>query len=137
MSDLALVLETDDENPVLGDLRLVDGQLVLVEGKDAIRQDLTVRLRWFRAEWFLDRRTGVPWFQKIIGQRTGLQIVEAIIRNAILSTPGIEAISRLTLSSSSAPRELSIDFEARSTDGDRIVFRDFVIDPPTPEENAP
>lgn len=134
MSDLAIVLDVDAENPIEGDLRLEGGQLVLVTGIEAIRQELVVRLRWFRGEWFLDRRTGVPWFQRIIGHRTALRIVEQIIRNVILSTPGIEAITTFTLAHDNAERRITIDFEARTSSGEVLEYVDFVIDPPTAAE---
>lgn len=133
MSDLAIVLDVDDENPIEGDLRLVDGQLVLVTGAEAIRQDITVRLRWFRGEWFLDRRTGVPWFQSILGQKLALAFIERILRGAILATPGVASITTFALSFDAVERELALDFEVRTTDGEAIEFTDFVLATDTPE----
>lgn len=128
MSDLALVVTTDTENPIEGDLRLVDGQLVLVEGRDAIRQDLSVRLRWFRGEWFLDRRTGLPWFERILGHRVALAIVERILRRTILSTAGITSITRFELRRDAVDRTLALDFEVRTVaDDEPLEFRDFLL----------
>lgn len=136
MSDLALAVEADDENPDVGDLLLVDGQIVLVTGIDAIRQDVLVRLRTFRGEWFLDRRIGVPWFQKILGHKVGLPAVERVLRAAILATPGVEAITELALDFDPATRSLSLDFEARTIEGgEPIAFTDFVL-PLEPEEST-
>lgn len=128
MTDLALVLDVDDENPVANDLRLVDGQLVLVTGTESIRQDLAVRLRWFKGEWFLDRRTGVPWFQSILGHKAADATVERIIRRVIQATPGVEAIVSLSISRDSVERDIAISFRARATTGDVIDFADFVLD---------
>lgn len=124
--NLGIVIEVDDENPVEGDLRLVDGQLVLVTGIDAIRQELTVRLRWFRGEWFLDRRTGVPWFESILGQKTALSLIERILRRAILATPGVESITRFVLERDNVERSLALTFEARTREGP-LEFVDFIL----------
>lgn len=133
MTDLAIVIATDDENPVEGDLRLVDGQLVLVSGTDAIRQDLAVRLRWFKGEWFLDRRTGVPWFQSILGHRASTAAIERILRTAIRATPGVSSITRLSIDTDNVERTLTVDFEVRTNDGDSIEFTDFILPTDLPE----
>ena len=125
MTDLALVVRVDAQNPIEHDLRLVDGSLVLVEGLDAIRQDLVVSLRWFYGEWFLDRRAGLPWFEQILGHKNAITIVERILRRAILQRPGITAIDTLT-SSINADRDLTISFKARTVEGP-LELRDFVL----------
>jgi hypothetical protein len=128
VTDIAIVLDVDDENPVANDLRLVAGQLVLTTGTDAIRQDLAVRLRWFKGEWFLDRRTGVPWFQSILGHKAEDITIERIIRRVIQTTPGVEAILSLSITLDSTERELAISFRALATTGDVIEFFDFILD---------
>lgn len=124
--NLALALDTDEENPVEGDLLMRDGQLVLVTGLEAIRQELAVRLRWFKGEWFLDRRTGVPWFQKILGTKAGLTAIERILRRVITTTPGVVAITDFVLARDESARSLSLSFEARTTEGP-LEFVDFVL----------
>lgn len=128
MSDLAIVMQTDDENPIAGDLRLVDGQLVLASGRAAIAQDLQVRLRWFRGEWFSDRRMGVPWFQRLLGLPVEDLVIERVLRRAILDTAGVASIETFSLARSE--RSVSIDFAVRTTaGGDALSFSDFVIFP--------
>lgn len=128
MTDIAIVLDVDAENPVADDLMLRDGQLVLVSGTEAIRQDLAVRLRWFKGEWFLDRRTGVPWFQSILGHKADDITIERVLRRVIQTTPGVEAIVSFSIARDVAERELAVSFRARTTTGDVIEFVDFVLD---------
>lgn len=126
--NLATVLDVDPENPIEGDLRLVDGQLVLVTGIEAIRQELTVRLRWFRGEWFLDRRTGVSWFESILGTKSALSLIERILRRVILTTPGVDEITRFVLERDPVNRSLLLTFEVRTVDSDEpLEFVDFVL----------
>lgn len=127
MLDLAIVTAADAENPDVGDLRLVDGQLASVSDRDAIAQDLAVCLAWFRGEWFLDRRRGLPWLQSVIGVRTTDAIVAGIVRRAILSRPGIASLDSLEVSTDTPAREITIAYVARTVDGDRIEQRPFVL----------
>jgi hypothetical protein len=126
MTDLALVTRVDEQNPIEHDLRLVDGMIPLVEGLDAIRQDLVVSLRWFYGEWFLDRRAGLPWFEEILGHKAGVEIVERILRRAILQRPGITSIDTLVVSIN-AERERLVSFRARTVEGP-LELRDFVLE---------
>lgn len=130
MSDLAIVLDVDEENPIASDLRLVDGQIVLVTKREAIRQDLQIRLRWFKGEWFLDFRLGVPWFQDLLGQPVTDELVERVLRRVILTTPGVVAITRFILTRDNAEREATIDFTVSTTEGgESLEFTDFVLFP--------
>lgn len=100
-----------------GDLAIEDGDLVLIDGVEAIAQDCEVRLKFFQGEWFLDQRLGVPWFQKILGHKPRLNAVSQIIQKAILTTPGILAITDFALDYEGATRTLSISFTGESESG--------------------
>lgn len=126
MSDLAIVLDLDAENPTLDDLRLVDGQLALTTNVEAVRQALLIRLRTFRGEWHIDQRVGVPWMQSIIGQRPLRTVLDRIFRRAILATPGIVSVEALNFTED-PERSLRIDLEATATGGEVIAIQDFVL----------
>jgi len=100
------------------DLDFSTGDLVLLTGTDAIAQDCEVRLQFFLGEWFLDNRLGVPWFQRILGQKPKLQAVSEILQRAALSTPGLESLSNWELDYEGTTRTLSISFVGHATDGD-------------------
>lgn len=127
MLDLALVTVIDDENPDVGDLMIRDGQLVMVEGRDAIAQDLSVCLRWFKDEWFLDRRLGLPWFQRILGHEEGAAIAEVVLRHACLQRPGISTVERCVVTVDTEARDLLVDLAVRSIDGDVIEVPAFFL----------
>lgn len=100
-----------------GDLAIKDGDLVLIDGVDAIAQDCEVRLKFFQGEWFLDQRLGVPWFQKILGHKPRLNAVSQILQKAILTTPGLLAISDFNLDYDGPTRKLSVSFRGESEEG--------------------
>ena len=82
MSDIKL-----DEST--GDLELDTGDLQLTTGADAVRQHLQQRLRTFRGEWFLDLSTGVPYYQDILKKNPNPLVVDGVLKDAVLSTPGV------------------------------------------------
>lgn len=129
MSDIALVMDVDAENPIPGDVRLVGGQIVLTTGDDAIRQDLQVRLRWFLNEWFLDKRTGVPWFQQLIGQPVSDAIFERVIRRVITTTPGVARIEQFALVRDALVRNMAVNFRVVTANGTTLTFTDFILFP--------
>lgn len=121
MSDIKL-----DAN---GDLFLDSSEsLVLVEGSDAIAQQLSIRFKFALGEWFLDTRIGVPYFQEILVKSPNLTRVRGIYRQLILTTPGIESIEEFSLTLDTPTRTLSLSFLARKTDGEPFEFEDeFII----------
>lgn len=100
-----------------GDLDTTGGKLTLLDGTDAISQSCAIRLKFFQGEWFLDQRLGVPWFQEILGEKTRLNVVRAILQKAILTTPGLLAISSFEMDYTGATRTLSVSFTGQAESG--------------------
>jgi len=123
MADLRL---TDTGDLYIGD----DGDLEIITGLDAIRQDLTLRLQTFRGEWFLDERVGIPYFQDILVKSPDINVIRSIFREAILTTDGVVAIDDLTLDYEGATRKLSISFSAQTTSGTLTFERELIIPQP-------
>lgn len=113
----------------LGDLKLTDSNddLELVDGADAIAQDITSRLRTFLGEWFLDTRIGMPYFQKILGQKPRINVLQSIFTDAISQTPGVNKINDLSIEYSGASRVLSISFRADTVSGTLEYKREFIV----------
>ena len=89
MSDLAL------DNT--GDLLVESDALSLVEGDDAIVQQLTVRFLFVLGEWFLDTRIGIPYFGDILIKNPDLSRVRAIFQETVLTTPGVASLEEFNL----------------------------------------
>lgn len=113
----------------IGDLRLTDAgdDLVLVDGIDAIAQDLTTRLRTFQGEWFLDTRIGMPYFQKVLGQKPRIGVLQSLFGEAILSTPGVNSFNDLSIDYSGVNRVLSISFRADTVSGTLEYKKEFIV----------
>jgi len=117
-----------DEN---GDLEIgPDGDLIIVTGIDAIRQHLRIRLQFFRGEWFLDTRLGIPYFEEVLIKAPDLNVVQSLLREAVRETPGVISITSFELDFEGVTRKLSLDFDALTTEGPLRFTEDFVIPSP-------
>ena len=89
-----------------------------VEGVDAIVQNLRIRLRFMLGEWFLDQRLGIPYIEQIFVSSPDVPLVDALLKRAILTTPGIAAVPVFQSRFESAERRYYVDrFEAKLIDG--------------------
>lgn len=103
-----------------GDLVVENGDLALVGGLDALRQDAETRLKLVLSEWFLAVSKGVDWFGEILVKNPNMARVEAIFRQELLDTPGITGVLEMPLSFDHASRALSGSFRATSDLGEVV-----------------
>lgn len=75
-----------------GDLDFESSDLVLVDGIDAIKQSLSMRLKTFLGEEFCDETIGVPWFTDILIKNPSFLVVGEILKAKILETKGVTDI---------------------------------------------
>lgn len=123
---LELVHQIDADNPIDHDLRVVGGRLRFFDGKDSIAQKVKVRLKLFQGEWFLDQRVGFPYWQKVFVKNPDLRALRALYKSAILSSPGISGVSSLDISLND--RNLSIEFDATTDDGQLFSLGPFIVE---------
>lgn len=100
---------------VTGDLAIAGGRLGVVEGPDAIRQQLQMRLRMWSGEWFADTSVGVPW-GSILGAKGAQAFAEATLRRAISTCPGVATLDAFTFAVD-ARRRATVTFRVRTTSG--------------------
>jgi hypothetical protein len=109
MSDLAL-----DTNH---DLLIQGFDLVLLDGADAVRQQLLIKLKLWRGEWFLDTDFGTPYLQSILGKQLTLSGAVAAIRQSILEVDGVNGIDNFNYNYSAQQRTMSVNFTAQTSFG--------------------
>ena len=100
-----------------GDLAFIDGDLALVSGLDAIRQDAACRLRFVRGEWFLAPSVGVEYHEAIFVKAPDLARVRAIFRRELLATPGIVSVESVDVALDAGTRKLTGSFRATADTG--------------------
>lgn len=91
-----------------GDLDDSTDNLVLVDGANAVAQDLTTRLRTVQGEWFLDQKIGVPYFRDFLVKNPNMRVIQTIIRQVIAETSGVKELVKLDISLDNQNRTLSI-----------------------------
>lgn len=109
------------------DLVVDNGDLVLVDGVESISQHLRIRLRFFKGEWFLDERIGLPFYDSILVKRPNLDVVRSILREAIVTCPGVEALETLDLDFDATTRQLSVELVAVAEGEGLFTFTEQLI----------
>ena len=132
LSQLALVHEISAENPNAHDLRLTNGHLTFLEGHEAIAQKVKIRLWFFRGEWYLDQRIGIPYWSRVLVKDPDLPALESMFRRAIQESPGIALVERLTLELDRAERAATLSFSATTDSGQSFELGPFLL--PFPRE---
>ena len=100
-------------DPTTGDLAMVGGSFYL---HTDVRQAVSIAIRFFQGEWFLDRDKGVPYYEQILVKAPNLQHVGALIRAAILAVPGVGALTSFSVDL--AGRVLRVTWSATTDAGE-------------------
>ena len=111
-----------------GDLDFATNDLVIVEGIDAIRQELQIRYRFFLGEWFLNEAEGTPYFENILKKNANDAQVQAVLTEVARTTPGVLEVRSYAADQDAVNRRLTVTLQAGVTTEEGLVYRDFVID---------
>jgi hypothetical protein len=104
------------------DISISGRDFVPVSGVDAIRQHMEIRLRTFLGEWFLDTTVGVPYIQEVFSTKIpDTDLIRSIIRREVIKTPGVLSADTLGVSLDTATRNLTIELDATTTDGNVTI----------------
>ncbi len=106
-------------NPNYGDLMIAKGNLVLTDDTsgETASQLVACRLRTILGEWFLDTRLGVDYFGQILVKDPNLAAIGALLKSAILATPGVANVSSFTQTYDAQKRSLGVTWAGTSTGG--------------------
>ena len=91
--------------------------LAMTGDAPGIRQQVQLRLGFFRGEWFLDDDRGIPWFDRILIKNPDLVDAQDIFRTAILSVRGVLDVKYLNLGYTGR-RQAALDFKANTDLGE-------------------
>ena len=100
-----------------GELQITNNSLTLTEGVEAIRQHLKARFQLFLGEWFLDTDIGVPWFRDILIKKPSFVVVQEILKNTVLDTPGVLELTAFEFDFNSTIREANFEFSCLTDEG--------------------
>lgn len=115
--ELALTLREDDENPIVGDLRLERGTLVFTRNlAEEVAQRILVRLNFWRTEWFLNLNAGTPYLTAVFEKGVPESTVRAVFTAIIQTTQGVASVDELSYTVDET-RTMELRFTARLADG--------------------
>lgn len=117
-----LLLASTDSNIGSHDIAFVSNDFQLTQTEDqSLAQRLTVKLRTFEGEFYLDSSVGIPYISDIFGKNRSLDSIKAIFQNAIVEEEEVLGLTSLDLSLDKANRTLSVTFNVRSASGDELI----------------
>ena len=82
-----------------------------------MRQQLLIKLKLWRGEWFLDTEFGTPYLQSILGKQLTLSGALAALKQSILEVSGVQRIVAFTYTFSNSTRKLTVTFTAETPFG--------------------
>jgi len=105
-------------DPVTWDILL---PVQILQGPPAVIQKVRQRFRFFKGEWFLDQRLGIPFLQAIFIKSPSQLLVNAIFQQVLAGTPGVASVTSFSSSLDRPSRTLTVDFVAPLVDGSQVV----------------
>ncbi|NMB13053.1 MAG: hypothetical protein GX977_12325 [Firmicutes bacterium] len=101
---------------------VIDGkrQISMIDGKDAQKQRLRLRLGTHLQEWFLDTLLGVPWMQ-LLEKGTPEVLIRTEITKALHRDSEVERVLELIIGQLNEKRQLPIDFTVLLKDGSKLT----------------
>jgi len=100
------------------DLELEDNSFRLTTGADAIAQHLKAKFQLFLGEWFLDTSIGVPYYEDILIKKPSFVVVQEILKDVILETPGVLELETFKIDFDSSTRTFTLEFKVLTTEGE-------------------
>jgi hypothetical protein len=114
-------------DPTTGDLALDAGKRAsLTSGVAAKAQRLRLRLALWRGEYVLDQGVGIPYLDRLGLKGNAPALLEADLRAAAASSPGIVALEAFSLTLG-ADRTATVALDARADTGEPITLDAFRV----------
>lgn len=114
-----LKLDPDNWNYIL----IINQDLATVNDIEAIEQHLRQRLQFFRGEYKHDLSRGIPYHDEFFKKNPNPIVMDYILKDVILTTPGIVELLSFTMDLDNSTRLLSIDFKV-DTDYGTLDYSD-------------
>ena len=99
------------------DLKIVNGDLLVINNKERIAQQLRVTLWEWLGEWFLDARDGVPYREYILVKNPNMKHIRQVLTENIAKIEGVNRIDELNLNYNPKNRTLIVTFAVDTDDG--------------------
>ena len=91
--------------------------LALVDGAEQVRQQLLIKLKLWKGEWFLDTEFGTPYMSEILGKQLTLSGAVQALRKSILEVDGVNSITSFAFDFNRQARTFKVAFEVSTPYG--------------------
>lgn len=102
--DLAMNVKT-------GDLVVRNGDLMIVNNRERVAQQVLITLREWLGEWFLKTSDGVPYLEYILVKNPNEAHVRQVLSEAIQSVEGVKGVTELEFAFNRILRTLTVSYE--------------------------
>ena len=82
-----------------------------------LAQRLSIRLKTFKGEWFLDENLGIDYFGQVIGKNRKKATIDALLQSEIVRDAEVLQIAEYDSVYDNTLRKLNISFKIRTLDG--------------------
>ena len=103
-----------------GDIDLSTGQIQWIDGSDAIIQHIKSRLNFAVGNFIIYPESGMPYFLYVFGSKNK-NLASNVLKQRILDTPGVKAISDFYFDFNNTKRILKLSFKLTTIYGNTKV----------------
>ena len=82
-----------------------------------LAQRLSIRLKTFKGEWFLDENLGIDYFGQVFGKNRKKATIDALLQSEIVRDAEVLQIAEYDSVYDNTLRKLNISFKIRTLDG--------------------
>ncbi len=126
MTPKSLLLDT-----ATGDLDMSQGLRFTPDLQTYVVQRLDENFSFFLGEYFLNLRLGIPWFEKVIGQKPDFALLQTLLSRAAMQTIGVASVPSFRVAFERSSRKALPSFTCILSDGTEItealLRRDFIV----------
>ena len=117
------------------------GDLDISTGNLAVETNVAQCTAWklsnlfgfFKGEWFMDTRQGVPYFQYVLVSNPNLSLIGNLFQQVCMSAPGVASVTSIGLDFTPRFRTLVASIVAQTNDGATLtggIGQPFVVTTP-------
>lgn len=116
---MASTFMTDPDN----DLALTATGRLQLETDPVIAASIKLkhRFQFFKGEWFLDKRVGVPYFSAVYVKNPDIELIRRMVRRIILSCSPINVVRKVDVYYLPKQRMCAFEFKAEAEDGRTVT----------------
>lgn len=108
------------------DIVIENNDIQVVSKTDGIQQHLGQEFKMFKGEYPFDKTRGIPYHDEFFKKNYNPIVIDSILKNVIIDTPGILELNEFILDIDDATRILSMTFKALSQYNEIINYSDYI-----------